>query len=106
MNCRPGDLAVVVRADTPGLTGRFVIVDRAIPNDGRFGKGLIATGPEPGWICRPAAKGQTLPALNEVDHVLQLPERPIADCILRPIRPNEGEDESLSWAKPRVEEPA
>lgn len=36
--------------------------------------------------------------------LLHLQHRPIADTILRPIRPNEGEDETLSWERPRTDE--
>lgn len=37
-------------------------------------------------------------------YIDMVPERVFADNCLRPIRPNEGEDESLSWVRPRVEE--
>lgn len=107
MNCKPGDLAVVVRAEeTPTLTGRFVITDRlAVP--GEVIGGMRWVPPQdhvPCWIIRSAAGGGSLPVNTDRLEVVQVAARAFWDLGLRPIRPNEGEDESLSWAKPRVEE--
>jgi hypothetical protein len=109
MNCRPGDLAVVVRAEqTPTMTGRFVIVDRlAVPGEVIDGVRWIPSKDYGScWVIRPAAGGSTLPFVTTQRGVVQVAARPFWDCGLRPIRPNEGEDESMSWARPRIEEPA
>ena len=103
MRCKPGDLAIVTGPTiTPGLRFRFVIVeseakdgDDVVPG-GRLGFGALA------WWCRPAAGG-TLPCLLLTTSgtnlgMTELPRRPIADAILRPIRPNDGVDESLTWS--------
>ena len=72
LNCRPGDLAVIVRADfAPHAVGRIV---RCV---GRFdigGKPTWEVSPrfEHYWLCR--------------------------DKNLRPIRDQPGEDETLGWA--------
>lgn len=106
--CKPGDLAVVVGpVFTPGLLGRFVIVERkheqhepllpGVPFDPRAPKELT-------WWCRSAAAGTTLPMKLLNSAILDCMRRPIADALLRPIRPDEGEDETMSWSRPRVEE--
>ena len=78
MNCKPGDLAIVVSEQSPQHTGKVVTVVRAFDRNS--------------WICTPwlrTTRGQ-----------------PIAwcDCALRPIRDNDKEDETLTWAgKPAKE---
>jgi len=108
LRCKPGDLAVVVGpgVETPGLLGRFVVVERQDHPGMEFMPGKVASAIDDrtAWICRSATDGELLPAMRDDGEVHQLPHRPIADSILRPIRPNDGEDESLSWARPRVEE--
>lgn len=93
MNCKPGDLAVVVRAEKmPENLGRLVIVERAADEQEfvRNHAGHI-------WIVRTAA-GSPMSAMFSSGRVGQVISRPYSDSALRPIRPNEGEDESLSWA--------
>lgn len=103
LRCRPRDLAVVVGpgVETPGLLGRFVVVDRAARTGERTDL-LIYSGPGiAAWVCRPAAAGATLPIRHQ-GGVLEMRERVITDHILRPIRPSDGEDETLQWAgKPK-----
>lgn len=101
MNCKPGDLAVAVRANkTPEMLGRFVVVDRP------FMSGEMASGFAVGdsnlraWVIRSSVAGELLPWRGENGDLDMVKERVYADDFLRPIRPNEGEDESLSWAKP------
>lgn len=104
LNCKPGDLAFVVRAkDTPGLVGYFVIVERMIVC-GEYLNGRRILGATPTWMVSSAVAGSTLPttfADGTLSHWLR---RPIADKCLRPIRPNEGEDEAMSWSLPKVGE--
>lgn len=93
--CKPGDLAVVVNAYTPGMIGRFVIVVRlAEPHE------FNATHPGESvtWIVRSASESPLpVPSPRGIRYKM---ERPFADIGLRPIRPDEGKDESLSWASP------
>jgi hypothetical protein len=78
MNCKQGDLAVVIKSNfEPKYIGSIV---KCVQLSNSFD--------EPGWIVEPQ-----LGNWGE-----------IADGILRPIRPNEGEDETLTWAgKPHKE---
>lgn len=68
MNCKPGDLAIVVRGEPVKNLGRVV---RCIKLELLFG--------EPCWRV-------------EDD------DARFADNCLRPIRDNDGEDETLIWA--------
>lgn len=103
--CKPGDLAVVVRARTPGMVGRMVIVERLADEDEFID---VAQQNCVTWIISSAVHGELLPTL--VDGVIEFCAiRPFSDLSMRPIRPNEGEDESLSWAeKPpsKIKQPA
>jgi hypothetical protein len=69
MRCRVGDLAVIVSAAAPIYTGRFVRVVRWHKEEG-------------GWVCEP-----------DLEFMGQLIAW--ADCALRPIRDQDGEDEML-----------
>jgi hypothetical protein len=88
MNCKPGDLAVVVPpyADR-SLLGCFVSVVRIAPPKPFHSRGGVLYDPGmpggPGWIVD--ATGPNFPAA-------------VADSCLRPIRDNDGEDETLTWA--------
>jgi len=106
MNCKPGDLAEVVgKTETPGLKGMFVIVESLVIPGSRV-DGLLMGDSAPAWVCRSAVTGSLLPAL--IDHEIlgrycgstleHVERRPIADVILRPIRDQLGEDETLTWA--------
>ena len=72
MNCKPGDLALIVRAQAnPAWLGRIVIVVRA------FDPETWVTDPmPPGFDC-------------------------VFDRALRPIRDNDGIDETMTWAPKR-----
>ena len=86
MNCKPGDLAVVIRS-CAGNEGKIVRCIKLVPNDtavmpdGSFWtrNGWITEPELPGW--NPGIKAASVPDQN-----------------LRPIRDNDGEDESFSWA--------
>ncbi len=85
MNCKPGDLAVVVKS-AAGNEGKIVRCIRLL------GRG-VTVGP----------LGDTFADwIWEIDS--QLPDwsggmgRDIHDSALRPIRENDGEDESPQWA--------
>lgn len=104
--CKPGDLAVVVSAPaTPELIGRFVVVDRSAKVGEWIGGCTWDLNPAYGhaWVIKSAAGG-TLQYRTRSGVTVQADERVLVDSCLRPIRPNEGEDESLSWARPRVDE--
>ena len=106
LNCKAGDLAYVTASNkTPELVGRVVVVARAAREIEEICgiRGRISTIPgEHWWIIRSAVEGECLPAHmpqiggGPLVHVM-LPERPILDSQLRPIRDGEGPDESLAW---------
>jgi hypothetical protein len=104
LRCKPGDLAVVtgLLIFTPGLRGRFVIVDRLVLPGEEIMLGITKPeGEEPSWWCRAAVNGATLPMLITESMVIDVLRRSIADDILRPIRPNGAEDESTESTRPR-----
>lgn len=92
MNCKPGDLAYVTsQAETPGLAGRFVIVEQLVQS-----RDFTVCGEwwididEPSWVCSPA-DGGTLPHQRLDGEVGFIRRRVIPDAILRPIR-DPGDD--------------
>jgi hypothetical protein len=93
-NCKPGDLAVVVRASDPGSPnlGRMVHVighARTDSHTDQFGVLWKALTPDDGllWLCR-AVDGQPLMSFNAQGVVKPCgPERPFRDAFLQPIRP-------------------
>lgn len=100
LRCRPGDLAVVVKAlSIPEHVGRFVIVER-LADSSEYASGYVNGAV---WAVRSAAGG-LLKCWFPSGRIAYVPVVFCADAHLRPIRPNEGEDESLSWAKPRIQE--
>ena len=90
MNCKPGDLAYVTKAGSPNL-GRVVHV--VMPYDGRTSfRGRPYSQPEgSAWIV----EGGGLVIPNDLTPV---PWHMVEDKFLRPIRDNDGEDETLTWA--------
>lgn len=93
--CKPGDLAIVVSTkSTSRMLGRVVHVVRPWDHGERTsGVNWDSTDHGPMWVIK-SASGGGLPVRH-----FDVPERPYPDFALRPIRPNEGEDESLSWAE-------
>lgn len=85
MNCKPGDLALVIGARlTPSMIGRIVEVVRAAdPKRDRY----VPTMKSHSWLCR------SLGAPIEWDGEM-VSERVIADALLRPIRPNDKQSET------------
>ena len=88
MNCKPGDLAVVIRPapQEPRALGAFVKVIRRNGFASYTGIGLGAN--EPRWIVETSSKylctsGRALSRFC------------VPDALLRPIRPGDEEDEAL-----------
>lgn len=83
MNCKPGDLAVIVQSHDERNIGKFVTV-------------LDAWDESSWWIVSTSvlyARTGDIPAGKEIGAY---------DSHLRPIRDSDGEDETLTWAgKPR-----
>lgn len=82
MNCKPGDLAVIVRPSNPQNIGKIVrVIECKLTSwiDGSTGYGWSFEGPVMFGIT-----GVKATRIN--------------DDILRPIRDQPGQDESLTWA--------
>lgn len=96
MNCKQGDLAVVVYAElTPEMIGALVEVVRfARPEE--VVCGIRYDNDLPAWVCRPVSGRIPIRLLSGKFRIVT--ERVICDCLLRPIRPDEGEDETFQWA--------
>lgn len=112
LNCKPGDLAVIVNSQENHLNGRFVTVGYAAPLLGDFrlpnGQMHCALSPSkaPWWVCEFS---------NAVEAPVSLPSgllfrrkttwAPVPDAFLRPIRPqpDDAQDETLIWC-PRPEQ--
>lgn len=91
MNCKPGDLAVVVSSTyTPELLGHLVTVVRWVP-EGEVAAGTSWEGS--GWLCKSEHTSGAPISWPERGIVFQK-ERVIADKNLRPIRPGDLEDET------------
>jgi len=103
LRCKPGDLAIIVSAVyVPEMIGELVIVERlAVPGEfhARTDSDLFST-----WIVRSAVEGKKLPVGWPNGHTEYWLRRPLGDEYLRPIRDENGEDESLSWSRPKQEE--
>ena len=100
MNCKPGDLAYVVPfgVETPGLVGRFVIVEERAVGD-VWVEGCLYGECTASWVCR-SADGSPLPVAHPlVGHAGWVRKRVIDDVILRPIRDpgDDAQDETLQW---------
>lgn len=99
MNCKPGDLAVVVGAKlTPELIGAIVRVVRpALPGE-RYGSGWVFNPRTDGpfWVI--SGEGRLLPTRGSKGTFKLVGERPALDSMLRPIRDQPGADETLTWA--------
>ena len=76
LNCKQGDLAVIVRSHA-GNEGKIVHCLRLVLNERHL-------FPGPRWLIDRAVPHSTLGTT-----------RTVADCALRPLRDNNGEDEVL-----------
>ena len=78
MNCRPGDLAIVVKSNA-GNEG--VLLD------------VIRQAEIGSWLCIALTEGVgTIRRFMPGDQVI------CTDSCLRPLRDNDGQDETLTWA--------
>lgn len=97
MNCKPGDLAVIVH---PRHYGKLVTVLYAAPHgrftmpDGWTHADVSDRGPS--WVIE--SNGSPFEARLRDGTERMTVYAVVGDRWLRPIRPEEGEDESLTWA--------
>lgn len=96
MNCKQGDLAFVI--NDPGFPendGALVKVERLpLEDEGWFGGVLVGD-----WVCTAVStvNAWANEEQTEKEPSLQGEEIVFNDRHLRPIRPSEGQDETLSW---------
>lgn len=104
MNCKPGDIArIIYIAHLPKAEGHLVEVLRT---EKLFGQEHV-----PSWACKtlsplPCMAADRPGPANRYSYLAPAGiECVIPDAYLRPIRPGEGDDETLSWAgKPQPAE--
>lgn len=95
LRCKPGDLAVIVTGETPQESedlGKFVLVIEAGDSYSDEGDSRFY------WRCE--SQSGPLWAYDEffgVKRWWRVTEAHISDGALRPIRPGEGTDETLTW---------
>jgi hypothetical protein len=98
MNCKQGDLAVMVGGKSN--RGKLVEVLKSAPL-GEFslpcGQRVLGGGEIGDWVIRSLA-GATLHIRNEFNVVMLCEFAAQNDRYLRPIRDNPGADETLTWA--------
>lgn len=101
MNCKPGDIAIIVRSKfVPDLLGRIVEVLNAAPSAGSFRlpngqlhQQLIDRRFR--WVC----KFQNPIFAPSDTGPIETVYAPVPDECLRPIRDNDGEDEMIRIAE-------
>ena len=103
MNCKPGDIAYITH---PSLYGSLVSVlyhepagDYTLPDGHR----ALGYANYPTWVVESLGAlfdAQTTKGTRKARYAA------IGDQWLRPIRPGEGEDETLTWAPKREGQPA
>lgn len=102
LNCRPGDLAVIVRPTLhgPQLLGTIVTVLRAAPpHDFRLPDGFKQFNDSPGYWVIELPRPIEVPIMFRGVHGTRLSLYGIApDSAMRPIRDNPGADQTLDWA--------
>jgi hypothetical protein len=100
MNCKPGDLAVIVSGSktNPQIAGMFCEVLYLAPSGNfRFPNGVTAPDRvrEASWLIKFATR---IP-VHYLDGVYRPSEYAVCiDSKLRPIRDTDGQDETLTWA--------
>jgi hypothetical protein len=101
MNCKPGDLAVIIRESKRkiGVLGKIVEVLYLAPrNDFLLPDGCKHIGAGAGlpmWVVKFATPVQVELSNKRFRNTCYAA---VADAVLRPIRDQPGEDESLQWA--------
>ena len=84
LNCKPGDLAILVNNEDGSEGSLFYVVRQDTRNTPRT--------PGVWWVCETTSPVQTAYGPARTGELVV-----IHDCVLRPIRDNDGEDETLQW---------
>lgn len=95
-NCKPGDLAIIIKSKRARNLGRIVHVIEAVTTP------TVNIGGEPYSVSSPVGEilwriAEPIPLVkNSTGEVVHAPY--CRDSVLRPIRDNDGTDETLLWA--------
>lgn len=96
MNCKPGDLAVVINAVvTHELIGKIVRVIRRVYDGEPNSIGGNFVNIEFAWLC----EGKSIPTRTTDGTLHFVNSRAIEDRLLRPIRPDETPEQSIEAMK-------
>lgn len=98
LRCKVDDIAFMVKS-CAGNEGKICKVLKFLGENPIFDGVLWCIDEGPCWLVEYPSKTRT--SLGDPFTIMPCP-----DAFLRPIRPNEEEDESLSWSRPVVGEPA
>jgi hypothetical protein len=90
MNCKPGDLAIVVRAVFQENLGRLVYVLRANNTN---------ENEDDEWIIDPLGRLRCDHGCRWTDQAPAGATFTCPDSVLRPLRDTDGADETLAWKK-------
>ena len=96
MNCKQGDLAIVIRSKLGNL-GKIVRILEPFYKGfiGPDGRSYGNIGDEPTWIVE-CDSGLVVQRIN--GGTISLKIRAFSDAGLRPLRDQPGDDETLEWA--------
>ena len=99
-NCKPGQLAVVIGAETPGLEGRIVEILKEYGGElSSSGIPWVASGKKLWWVTSP----YPLPIMLKVTKtIIYGKERAIADRILYPINDPDISTDNITMEKDEV----
>lgn len=99
MNCKPGDLAIIIKADGDGIPGQ---ISRKLV--GHIVRVVKLVKPSDEFHCYADLVWRFEEPILIVIDGRKYSADGMADDALRPIRDNDGEDETLTWAgKPHKE---
>ena len=101
MNCKPGDLAVFVKAHNQENNGLIVRVERWVQAEERYSARYYAG--RAGWLV--VSEGRPMKCVLHDGEVVYTQGAVALDYMLKPLRDSDGEDEMLRIAgKPKEKE--
>ncbi len=98
MNCEKGDLAVVVHGTNTARVGTLCEVLDVLTEDTRVDGYAFVSGDGPRWLVQWLGAPAIYQTAAETKELVPLQRGCCPDTYLRPIRDNDGVDESFSWA--------
>ena len=106
LNCKPGDLAIIIRPSVSGpqLLGMIVKVLHAAPTHNfALPDGYVQMSDRPGyWVVEFPRPIDVPVQIGRIVGTRTARYAIAPDRALRPIRDNDGEDETLQWVPRKV----